>query len=177
MSEHLSAEAHYKNLFRFAVSLTRRESDANDLVQQTYLKWMKNREQIKDQRKVRSWLFTTLYREFLRDTRRGKRIEYVDEGALEGNAAAAEPDTGRALDAQFAMEALQRVPEPYRATIALFYVEDCTYLEIAEVLGIAPGTVMSRIYRGKQILKGIVDAGAASPPRPRSRVRAREAIP
>merc|ERR1711918_145237 len=61
-------------LFRFAVSLTRDESSAGDLVQNTFLIWAKKGHQIQDASKVKSWLFTTLHREFLGGKRRQKRF-------------------------------------------------------------------------------------------------------
>ena len=153
LNQNEAAEAHYEALYRFALSLSKSESDAGDLVQQTFLQWMKNRSKILDQGKLKSWLFTTLYREFLRSLKRKERMNYVEDTALERDLPPVLEDAGRTLDGQNAMIALQQVPDPFRAALTLFYVQDFSYAEIAEVLAISPGTVMSRIYRGKQILK------------------------
>jgi RNA polymerase sigma-70 factor, ECF subfamily len=51
------------------------------------------------------------------------------------------------------MEALQGIPDPYRAALSLFYIQDFSCQEIAEILEISPGTVMSRLYRGEEMLK------------------------
>lgn len=174
MNETSAAEAYYPNLYRFALSLAKHESDAADLVQQTYWVWMKCRKKIRNPAGIRAWLFTTLYREFLRERRRGTRVEYRDGQLLDGEAGAPAPaaDGARRLDGEWALNALRRVPEPHRAALALFYLEEYTYAEIATILDIAPGTVMSRIYRGKQILKSLgraaetpsSTAGAAAAP-------------
>ena len=54
------------------------------------------------------------------------------------------------------MTALQHVPDPYRAALTLFYVQNFSYLEIAAILEVSPGPVMSRIYRGKEALKSMI---------------------
>ncbi|MDF7823260.1 RNA polymerase sigma factor [Pontiellaceae bacterium B12227] len=156
MSEFNPAEAHYQSLYRFALSLARHPYDAEDLVHQTYLKWMKNRDKIRDKAKTKSWLFTTLHREFLHGQKSKARQTLVEADQLDRVAEKPGPDAGNKLDAEYAMNLMQQVPEPYRASLSLFYVQDFSYREIAEVLEIAPGTVMSRIYRGKQILKDLM---------------------
>lgn len=158
LNESNPAEAHYDSLYRFALSLTRRPYDAEDLVHQTFLKWMRNKDQIRNEARVKSWLFTTLHREFLHGRKAAARQTLVENDQLEQIAPRQKPEGGAKLDAQLAMDMVGRVPEPYRASLSLFYIQDFSYREIAEVLEIAPGTVMSRIYRGKQLLKEMVAA-------------------
>src|SRR5437868_973561 len=67
-------DLYYSALYKFAFSLTGRESDAADLTQQTYYIWAVKRQQIRDSSKVKSWLFTTLHREFLQKTARITRF-------------------------------------------------------------------------------------------------------
>src|SRR5262245_25179842 len=69
-------DTHYKPLFRFALSLTRAESDAWDLTQQTFRVWAKKGDQLSDISKVKAWLFTTLHREFLQARRRQMRFSH-----------------------------------------------------------------------------------------------------
>lgn len=159
MTEEIKAEIHYQSLYRFAVSLSKHAADAEDLVHQTYLKWLKNRDTIKDTDRTESWLFTTLYREFLHGRKVGARQTPVDADQLDNMPQTCAPNPGDKLDAEYAMSLMKKVPEPYGAPLSLFYVKDFSYREIAEVLEIAPGTVMSRIFRGKQILKELMAAG------------------
>ena len=143
-------------LFRFAVSLCKSRTDAADLVQHTYLKWVKHRDGIRDVSKTRSWLFTTLYREFVSVSKKQHRMSSYSESEWTDQADPQTAEAGRGLDGEWAMAALQHVPDPYRAALTLFYVQDFSYLEIADVLEVSPGTVMSRIYRGKTILKQMI---------------------
>src|SRR5437867_10409747 len=73
---------HYEGLFRFAISLTREESDARDLTQQTFYVWAKKGHQLRDISKVKTWLFTTLHRAFLETRRRRSRFPHYDLEAV-----------------------------------------------------------------------------------------------
>ncbi|MEX2581392.1 MAG: RNA polymerase sigma factor [Verrucomicrobiales bacterium] len=149
-------DEHYANLYRFALSLARNEAEAADLTQQTYFQLATRGGQIRDMKKAKSWLFTTLRRDFLRLRRQtGRFLSIDDESAPEPAAAeAVEEDTLRAADATLVMEALMEVREVFRESLALFYLEDMSYREIAGILDVPIGTVMSRISRGKQELRG-----------------------
>jgi RNA polymerase sigma-70 factor (ECF subfamily) len=147
-------DAHYTPLYRFALSLARREADACDLVQQTFYIWATKGEALREVSKAKSWLFTTLYREFLRGRRRDSRatsIEDLPPGDQE--IAAEEVDCVAKMDAAGVVAALQSVDEVFRAPLTLFYLEDLSYLEIAEALDVPIGTVMSRLSRGKAQLR------------------------
>ena len=145
--------AHYAPLYRFALSLARNEADASDLTQQAFYLLATKGGQIRDQTKAKSWLATTLYREFLNSRRRGSRFEHVSVEQDAAELPAVNPDLARQLDGVTAMAALQCVPEPYRAPLTLFYLQDHSYQEIAEILDIPIGTVMSRLSRGKAELR------------------------
>lgn len=147
------AERYYAPLYRFGYSLAKNEHEASDLTQQTFLIFAEKGQTLRDPAKVKSWLFTTLYREFLRTRRRGSTIASYEPELLEVEAPVVEPDMARALDGNQAVEALEYVDEIYRAPLALFYIEDLSYREIAEILDIPIGTVMSRLSRGKSHLK------------------------
>jgi RNA polymerase sigma factor (sigma-70 family) len=159
-------DAYYAALYRFAVSLTKNSSDAGDLVQQTFFIWAKKGEQLRDSSKVKSWLFTTLYREFLRGRRRaGQMTALEDLPAAEAEPAAPGIDTVAAMDAALVVEALQDVDEVYRAPLTLFYLQELSYREIAESLEVPVGTVMSRLSRGKAQLRAALarkESGARS---------------
>jgi len=147
---------HYEALYRFALSLTRSESDACDLTQQTFYVWATKGHQLRDRNRVKSWLFTTLHREFLDSRRRSTRFPHFELQDAEPDLPTISPDMVSALDAARAVELLGHVNEPYRAAIALFYLEDCSYREIADVLGVPIGTVQSRISRGMAQLQQLI---------------------
>ena len=144
----------YPSLYRFALSLARSEADACDLAQQTFYVWAKKGHALREATKAKSWLFTTLYREFLRGRRRGERMTALDtvpESELEDVALA--PETVASMDGGTVMAALQEIDVIFRAPLTLFYLEDLSYQEIAEALDVPAGTVMSRLSRGKAQLR------------------------
>lgn len=147
-------DEHYTSLYRFALSLARREADACDLVQQTFYIWATKGDALREETKAKSWLFTTLYREFLRGRRRDARATSIEDlPPGEQDIAAEEVDRVAKLDAATVVVALQAVDETFRAPLTLFYLEDLSYLEIAEALDVPIGTVMSRLSRGKTQLR------------------------
>jgi RNA polymerase sigma factor (sigma-70 family) len=147
-------DAHYTALYRFALSLARNASDACDLVQQTFFIWATKGEGLRDESKAKSWLFTTLYREFLRGKRRDQRATSIEDLPVQERDIATEDiDRVARLDAATVMTALQSVDEVFRAPLMLFYLEELSYVEIAELLSVPIGTVMSRLSRGKAQLR------------------------
>ncbi|MFA5057019.1 MAG: RNA polymerase sigma factor [Opitutaceae bacterium] len=151
-------DANYASLYRFALSLTRNQADACDLAQQTFFIWATKGQTLRDLSKAKSWLFTTLYREFLRGRRRGARATALDDlPPAEADPPAPAVDIIAAMDAQVVMSALQEVDEVFRVPLTLFYLEELSYQEIAEALDIPAGTVMSRLSRGKVQLRAILD--------------------
>jgi RNA polymerase sigma-70 factor (ECF subfamily) len=153
---HRLVELHYAPLFRFAMSLTLAESDAGDLVQDTFLAWATKGHQLQERAKVKAWLFTTLHRRFLESRRRITRFPHVEIEAADAELPAVEPDLVRRLDAHDALELLRQVDEPYQAAVAFSYLEDYSYPEIAAILEVPPGTVKSRIARGVAQLRQLV---------------------
>lgn len=147
-------DAHYTPLYRFALSLARNQADAGDLVQQTFYIWATKGHALREVAKVKSWLFTTLYREFLRVRRRDNRSTSIEElPPTEKELTAEETDHTAKLDAMTVMESLQAVDEVFRVPLTLFYLEELSYQEIAETLDVPIGTVMSRLSRGKAQLR------------------------
>jgi len=147
-------EQHYRGLFVFAHSLSGNEHAAADLVQQTFYRWARHGDQLRDRSKVKTWLYTTLHREFLQGLRREHRLvalpdadDLPDEHRAAANAAV------EALDAESVALALAGIETTFRAPLSLFYMQGFSYAEIAGMLGIPIGTVMSRIARGKDRLR------------------------
>jgi RNA polymerase sigma factor (sigma-70 family) len=159
-------DAHYQALFRFGMSLTRDVDRASDLVQETFCIWAAKGDQLRDRSKAKTWLFTTLHREFLSQRRRASRFsdEPLDEAAAEAVVSAQE-DAERQMDGHRAMELLGALDESYRTPLALFYLQQHSYKEIAEILDVPIGTVMSRLSRGKEMLRKRMTAEPSSAPK------------
>ncbi len=147
---------YYQPLYRFALSLVEREAEACDLTQQTFFLWASKGQQLRDRSKVKAWLFTTLHREFLGSRRRTTRFPHHEIESVERELPPVTPATVNELDADAVLQALTNVDEVYRAPLMLFYLEDHSYLEIAAVLDVPVGTVMSRLARGKAQLRGLL---------------------
>ena len=138
----------YEPLYQFAFSLTLAEADACDLTQQTFTVWATKGHQLRDASKVKTWLFTILHREFLDSRRRQARFPHLDLDTAEPELPTISPAAVSQLDAEQVLGALKRVDEVYQAPVALFYLQDCSYNEIAEILKVPLGTVKSRLARG-----------------------------
>jgi len=141
-------ERFYAPLYQFAFSLTRVEADACDLTQQTFTIWAKKGHQLRDASKVKTWLFTTLHREFLDSRRRQTRFPHFELDAAEAELPVVSPAAVSGLDIAQVLNTLASVDEVFQAPVALFYLQDCSYNEIAEILGVPLGTVKSRLARG-----------------------------
>src|SRR2546425_2775044 len=150
------------SLYRTALRLTRVPSDAEDLVQETYLKAFRAADRFEPGTNLRAWLFTILYntaRNRLRDQARDAVT--VDDEAVErvanrlaADSAVETPETAPLRETltpelQAAVDAL---PDQFRQTVWLRDVEEFTYAEIAGMLNVPIGTVMSRLSRGRRML-------------------------
>ena len=144
---------YYGMLYRFALSLTKSEAGACDLTQQTFYLWATRGHQLRDASKLKSWLLTTLHREFLSARRHENRFPHVEVGSVDYELPSISPTMINEMDASTVMQALLEVDETYRVPLTLFYVEELSYKEIAEALGIAAGTVMSRLARARERLR------------------------
>jgi len=154
---------HYDSLFRFGLSLTGNIETARDLAQQTVYLALENAHQLREPRKARFWLFTILYRAFLQTRRRQTRFPHHTLDETSHELPGIEPETVDRMDAALAVEALASVDERFRVPLALFYLEDISYKEIAEFLDVPLGTVMSRISRGKAQLRALLKRASAEP--------------
>ncbi|MCB1277619.1 RNA polymerase sigma factor [Prosthecobacter sp.] len=150
-------DAHYQGLHRFALSMCRSEATAQDLVQNTFLQWARKGHTLRDLSKVKTWLYTTIYREWLSIARREKKhvqVEFEPEvhGAVQNDDDGDDPR----VDSATLQQALDELDPNYRAPLVLFYLKELSYREIAESLGIPIGTVMSRLSRAKDHLRSIL---------------------
>jgi RNA polymerase sigma factor (sigma-70 family) len=146
-------EQHYAALYRFAVSLAGNESDACDLVQETYYLLSTKGHQLNDLSKAKSWLFTTLYRLFTAGRRRLIRFPQQELGESESELPEIPAQPPQRFDWNTVLNSLARLDEVFRAPVALFYLEEYSYAEIAEILHVPLGTVKSRIARGVAALQ------------------------
>lgn len=166
------------DVYRFAKSLTRDEADAEDIVQETYLRAFRSWHTFLEGTDVRRWLFTIARNAFLRSKERERRSVPLDEPEGESAAAAAQHvawshdgtdqlllrvGVGPAIT-----QALAELPEPFRSAVILVDLEDQSYDAASEVLGVPVGTVRSRLFRGRRLLQVSLvhharDAGFALP--------------
>ena len=156
---------HYEPLFRFALSLTRAEADAQDLTQHAFYVWATKGHQLRDLTKVKTWLFTTLHRAFLQGRRRQSRFPEQELDEVIEQLPAASPVLADQVDSLQVLPALAKLDEKYQAAVVLFYLEDYAYKDIAMILDVPLGTVKSRIARGVAQLREIMsdNARAATP--------------
>jgi RNA polymerase sigma-70 factor, ECF subfamily len=153
------ALAHADALYRSALRLTRNTAEAEDLVQDTYLKAFRAGHRFEPGTNLRAWLFTILmntHRNQRRD--RARDVVEIDSDVVEQaemrSVAGGTPEQEllrRTLDADL-QAALDGLPEQFREAVWLRDVDEFTYAEIAEMLAIPAGTVMSRISRGRRLL-------------------------
>lgn len=151
------------DVYRFALSLTRDESDADDVVQDTFLRAYRSWHTYMPGSDCRRWLFTICRNVFLRSRERARPTVELDATELDAVAAGslysavvrdAFDDVFARLDLAPAIAtALEKIPEPFRATLIIVDVEDQSYESAAEVLGVPIGTVRSRLFRGRRLMQ------------------------
>jgi RNA polymerase sigma-70 factor (ECF subfamily) len=158
---------HLDALYRTALRMTRSEADAEDLVQETYIRAFRFREQFTLGTNMKAWLFRILTNTFINTYRRKTAqpevtdLEGIDEFSLyrrmnTDRAASSSPDPeaellNNVVDTEVT-DALEELPEKFRTTV-LLDVEGFSYKEIAEMLSVPIGTVMSRLHRGRKFLQ------------------------
>src|SRR5947209_7522059 len=111
---------YYEPLYQFAFSLTRAEADACDLTQQTFYVWATKGHQLRDDSKVKTWLFTTLHREFLDGRRRHSKFRHYELGQVDAELPVVSPARVDQLDSPRVLDALAGVDEVYQAAVAVF---------------------------------------------------------
>ncbi|MCP5006859.1 MAG: sigma-70 family RNA polymerase sigma factor, partial [Planctomycetes bacterium] len=153
------------SLYRSALYLTKNESNAADLVQETYLKAFKFLTGDKEIGNVKAWLFKILRNAFINKYRKDKREpSLVDFDSVEAfhESIQEETSTPSIMEDRFALDnlqdddiknALEAIPDDFRIVILLSTIEGFSYKEISEIINCPVGTVMSRIYRGRKMLK------------------------
>ncbi len=146
-------EAYYQPAYRFAFSLSGNHADACDITQQAFYLAHLRSGQLRNTGKRKQWLFTILHREFLRTVRRAAAHPQTTLELAEPALPLITVDHAAALDGKTVVGVLQTLEEHFRLPLVLFYLDQLSYKEIAAVLEIPIGTVMSRLARGKELLR------------------------
>lgn len=151
------------DVHRFALSLTRDEADADDIVQDTYLRAYRSWHTYLPGSDCRRWLFTICRNVFLRSRERSRPMLELEAPEVDALAASSihaaavrdgVDDIVARLDVMPAISnALATVPEPFRTTVIIVDVEDQSYEAAAEILDVPIGTVRSRLFRGRRLMQ------------------------
>jgi len=154
-------------LYRFCMHLCRSRAEADDLFQDVWIRVIKHEAHLDSKQSLESWLFTiavNLYRDRYRKAKRWLlRIKpYWDADALADEMervadpqAALQPEAALLDQHEKALlrEALAKLKDEHRITLVLFYMQECSYKEIADIMSVAEGTVKSRLHAAKQALR------------------------
>ncbi len=166
------------DVYRFALSLTRDEADAEDIVQDTYLRAYKSWHTYLPDSDCRRWLFTICRNVFLRSRERERPTVDLESADVDTHGAGSVylAALNEGLESMFARldlapairDALRHVPEPFRSVLVIVDIEDQSYETAAAVLNVPIGTVRSRLFRGRrlmqeQLLAFARDAGFGTP--------------
>ena len=172
----LLIDRHKTDLYSLCLKLTRSGPDADDLFQDTWVKVMKSLDSYNPEHRFKTWLFAICmnrYRDLYRWRRRWwRRVRRLgEEGSPEGEPRpddelaameAGEPNPEEQAISQekrgAVREALDRLDDPFRLPILLHYFQDLSVAEIARILKIPTGTVKTRLLRGREKLKGAIEA-------------------
>ncbi len=158
------ALVHLDRVFHLALRLTRNRTEAEDLAQETYVRAFTHFDQFDPGTNCRAWLFAILRNAFINGLKRqGREVPGLDEGELERleSGMADGPATLESPEAELLkrvvgtelVAALDRLPVIFREAVVLADVEECSYREIARICGVPMGTVMSRLSRGRRLLR------------------------
>ena len=150
-----AAMPHLADLYRTAKSLVHESSEAEDIVQEVYLEAWKSFHRFEPGTNCRAWMFKILFHRLHHFRRRLVKASKVEGFAspAEEDSLMAEPPVPQEIRDEDILRALARVPFEFRAVVLMADVEDFSYKEIAETLKIPLGTVMSRLSRGRRMLR------------------------
>jgi RNA polymerase sigma-70 factor, ECF subfamily len=153
-------------LFGYAMAFTRNRTDAEDLVQETYVRAIRGKDSLREGSNVKSWLFTILRNIYLNQLRKQRTSPTLLEiDAHENTADIAVEGSKDPLahymsktECEWVVEAIQQLPTEFREIVLLREYEDLSYQEIAAILGCPVGTVMSRLARARSRLRILLSA-------------------
>jgi RNA polymerase sigma-70 factor (ECF subfamily) len=145
---------HLPALFRVAMWLLKDRAEAEDLVQETFTQALQSFHRFEKGTNCRAWLIRVMYHTQSNRRRANARLQLVsntDEGIAE--TVAFNPTTPHGLTEEDVLSALRSLPRQFEEVVLLSDVEDMTYKEIAETLRVPIGTVMSRLHRGRKLMR------------------------
>lgn len=156
----LVAEA--DNLRKFAIHLSRNKSDADDLVQSTFLRALEKSDYFEDGTSLRKWTSKIMFNLFVTDYRRKTRFEtqYDPDPYIQSQAVSAPQESEAELHA--VGDAMNKLSDDHREILTMVCVKDMPYQEVADALGIPVGTVRSRLSRARESLNAALEAGNAA---------------
>jgi RNA polymerase sigma-70 factor (ECF subfamily) len=144
---------HMEALFRAAASILHSRSEAEDAVQETYLQALKSFDRFTPGTNCRAWLFRILFHVISHQRRKWfGRLIFSEREELEQTAVYVEPVAEQLTDDEL-IQAFRKLPQQFAEVVMLADVQEFSYKEIQETLGIPAGTVMSRLSRGRQLLR------------------------
>lgn len=150
----LEALPQMADLFRIAMWLVRDRTEAEDLMQETYTQALESFHRYQPDTNIRAWLVTIMYHTRSKRLRHAGRLRLVSDAEERiAETAAFEPSVVQGLTDEEVLRALECIPQQFREAIVLSDVEELTYKEVAQVLQIPIGTVMSRLNRGRKLLR------------------------
>lgn len=144
-------------LRRYALSLTRHEADAEDLVHDTLLQAHQSRRSFRPDGNLQAWLMGILHNRFIDRKRATSAMARRDEAAARLQPTYVAPPQDESVRLEQVRRAFLELPEEQRSVLHLVAIEDLSYQETADVLGIPIGTVMSRVARARERLREIED--------------------
>jgi RNA polymerase sigma-70 factor (ECF subfamily) len=152
---------HHADVYRYAFRLAGAQADAEDLTQQTFLIAQQKLHQVRDAGKARSWLFTIVRNCYLKQLRRPApepaasldlAVGHIPDDSVPPAGAESEW-----IDREWLQAALDQLSDEHKVVLLMFYFEELSYKEMADRLGVAPGTVMSRLARAKGRLRALLE--------------------
>ncbi|PKK83739.1 MAG: RNA polymerase subunit sigma-24 [candidate division Zixibacteria bacterium HGW-Zixibacteria-1] len=159
------ALVHIESLFRTALRMTKNEGDADDLVQETFLKAWRFWDKFQEGSNCRAWLFKIMTNIFINNYRAKAwtpqtiDLEDVDDDFLFGQLSALGPSDdpekhffNKVFDDDV-KKAIEELPEDFRLVVVLSFLEGFSYQEIADIVNLNIGTVKSRLHRGRKLLQ------------------------
>ncbi|MBZ5537238.1 MAG: RNA polymerase sigma factor [Acidobacteriia bacterium] len=149
-----TALPHMKDLYRAASSILRNQTEAEDVVQETFLQAWKSFHRFETGTNCRAWLFKIMFHVIDHHRRKWYRLNLVkDEDINLEELLVYEPPVAEDISDADVLAAFKEIPQQYREVVLLSDVYEFSYKEIQETLGIPAGTVMSRLSRGRQMLR------------------------